>query len=192
MERFRKLPLPALLPVMFVLLAAIWFGIQFVTRSAHQDVGALLIGSVLYAGMMTAFFGIAIARRRRAAGGADAVASMARTIKTGQLPGDADAATWKPELERYRVRYRRNRWAVPVMCVVFAALCVYLAVPDQPVWWAFLVVFAAFCAYAMWETRRALRNLDTALAELQQRPQWTVDGPAASPGATWTLPNATR
>jgi TctA family transporter len=190
MERFRKSSLPVLLPVLFVLLAVLWFGIQFVTRPARQDVGALVIGSVVYAGLMTAFFGIGIARTRRRAGGADEVSRIRRAVKTGVVPPGVDPATWTPELERARRQYRRNRWFGPVVFVLATALGVWLAVTDGPVWWVFVALFVGFLAVSLVDTQRSLRRLTPMLEDLRQRPQRAADGPAPTPGATWTLPDA--
>lgn len=192
MERFRKSSLPVLLPVLFVLLAVLWFGIQFVTRPARQDVGALAIGSVVYAGLMTAFFGIAIARTRRRAGGADEVSRIRRAVKTGAVPPDADPAIWTPELERVQRQYRRTRWFGPVVFVLATALGIWLALTDGPVWWLFVAVFVGFLVWGVVDTRRALRRLPPMLEDLRQRPQRSADGPTPTPGATWTLPDAPR
>ncbi|WP_144715266.1 hypothetical protein [Curtobacterium pusillum] len=195
MDRIRRLPLPALLPIVFVVVGALYFLLGLFSNPSGMHVVARLIGALFYAVAMTAFFGIAIAIRRRRAGGADAVNAMRHTIRTGELPADADTAAWTSELERYRVRYRRNRWSVPVMFVLFAALSVYLAASVSPFWWLFLLFFVGSCAYAMWDTRRALRNLDTAIAELQRRPVGTGAAtgaavPAPTVGASWTLPES--
>jgi hypothetical protein len=194
LDRIRRLPLPALLPIVFVVVGGLYFLLGLFSNPSGPHVVARLLGALFYAFVMTAFFGIAIAIRRRRAGGADAVNAMRHTIRTGALPADADTAAWTPELERYRVRYRRNRWSVPVMFVVFAALSVYLAATASPFWWLLLVLFLVLCGYAMWDTRRALRNLDTAITELQRRPVGAGSGagttrPAPTVGASWTLPD---
>jgi hypothetical protein len=192
MDRIQRLPLPVLLPVMFVAVGGGYFLIGLATNPSREGVIARLIGALFYATGMTVAFGIVIAVRRRKAGGADAVAAMLRSIRTGVVPADADLTTWTPELERYQVRYRRNRWSVPVVFGVFALLFVSLGVAVSPVWWLLLVLFLALGAYSMWDTRRALRNLTTTLGELRRRrdaaPTWTM--PRADADATWTLPDA--
>jgi hypothetical protein len=194
MDRIRRLPLPALLPILFVVVGGLYFLIGLLT-SPEEPMPGRLVGTLVYAIIFSVGFGILIAVRRRKAGGADAVTAMQRTIRTGEVPADADTTSWIPELERYRVRYRRNRWAVPIMFVVFAALCVTLALSASPVWWLFLVLFAALCAYSVWETRRALRNLDASLDELRRRPITSAPAgsalgtPQPTAGAVWTLPS---
>ncbi|MBF4591084.1 hypothetical protein [Curtobacterium sp. VKM Ac-1395] len=193
MDRIRRLPLPALLPIMFVVVGGLYFLIGLLT-SPEETMPGRLVGTLVYAVIFSAGFSILIAVRRRKAGGAEAVTAMQRTIRTGKVPADADSATWIPELERYRVRYRRNRWVVPVMFVLFAALCVSLALSAGPVWWLFLVLFAGLCVYSGWETRRALRNLDASLEELRRRPITSAPAgsapgtPQPTAGAAWTLP----
>ncbi|MBT2501764.1 hypothetical protein [Curtobacterium sp. ISL-83] len=193
MDRLRRLPLPALLPIVFVVVGGLYFLLGLLGNPSRIDVLARLLGSLFYALVMTVFFGVMIAIRRRKAGGADAVTAMQRTIRTGDVPAAVDTPTWLRELERYQVRYRRNRWALPVMFGIFAVLCVLLAFSLSPIWWLFLVLFAALGAYAVWETRRALRNLASALTELGHRPVALSDGSVArtsqpTPGASWTLP----
>ena len=193
MDRIRRLPLPALLPIMFVVVGGLYFLIGFLT-SPEEPMPQRVVGTLIYAVIFSAGFSILIAVRRRKAGGAGAVTAMQRTIRTGAVPPDVDTATWIAELERYRVRYRRNRWAVPVMFVVFAAVCVTLAISAGPVWWLFLVLFAALCVYSVWETRRALRNLESALEDLRRRPITSAPAgsapgtPQPTAGAAWTLP----
>lgn len=192
MERIRSLPLAVLLPIVFVVVGGVYFVLGLVDGAGHINLIVRAAGSVFYAAVMTAFLGFVIARRRRKAGGARAVSAMQRTIRTGDVPDDVDTATWTAELERYRVRYRRNRWSVPVMFGVFVLLCVYLAVSVSAVWWLFLAFFIAVSAYSLWETRRALRNLDRALDELGRRPARSGQTAGETPGATWSLPAEPR
>lgn len=197
MDRFRRLPLPALLPIVFVVVGGLYFALGLLTDPRHLNVGARLLGALFYAVGMTVVLGITLARRRRKAGGAGAVTAMQRTTRTGVVPADVDTVRWTSELERYRVRYRRNRWAVPILVGLFIVLTICLALTIGPVWWLFLVLFVGLGAYSLWETRRALRNLDRALDELQRRPMSLGPSgasptvPGVTPGASWTLPDAT-
>lgn len=196
MDRIRRLPLPALLPIVFVVVGGLYFALGLLTDPRHLNVVVRLIGALVYAIGITVFFGITIARRRRKAGGADEVAAMLRTTRTGTVPDGVDTVRWTAELERYRVRYRRNRWSLPILVGLFVALTVWLALTLDPVWWLFLAVFVGLFGYALWETRRALRNLDRALDELRRRPMSLGPSgagptvPGTTPGASWTLPDA--
>lgn len=113
-----------------------------------------------------------MAIRRRQAGGTEGAAAIQRAVRTGELPGDVDHVVWTRELESTRKRYRNNRVIVPIMVVVFAAFSVWAALTVSPFWWAILVLFVGLCAYSVWETRRALRNIDHLLTTL--RGTWTV------------------
>lgn len=94
------------------------------------------------------------------------------------MPGSVDHVVWVRELESTRKRYRNNRVLVPVMAVVFAAFSVWAALTVSPFWWILLVVFLGFCAYSVWETRRALRNIDSLFGRL--RGTWPVPGDGGS------------
>ncbi|ROS47333.1 hypothetical protein [Curtobacterium sp. PhB78] len=172
MDRFRRLPLPALLPILFVLVGGLYFAIGLVSNPDGAGLAARAIGSLFYAVLMTVFFGFLIAYRRRRAGGTEGAAAIQRAVRSGDLPDDVDHVVWTRELESTRKRYRNNRVIVPIMVVVFAAFSVWAALTVSPFWWAILVLFVGMCAYSVWETRRALRNIDHVLTTL--RGTWTV------------------
>lgn len=188
MDRFNRLPLPVLLPIMFVLVGSVYFGVGFLGDPSRVNVGARLVGALFYAVTMTVVFGIVIGVRRRRAGGADAVTDMQKTMRTGVVPDDVDTGRWTAELERYRRQWRRNRWLAPVVFGLFSALSVVMAVSVVPVWLLFLVFFLGFLGFTLWQTRRGLRNTERALTELARRRPWAGAPAAATPGATWTLP----
>jgi len=179
MDRFRRMPLPALLPILFVLVGGLYLGIGVATDPTPEHLLGRVVGALFYAVLMTVFFGILIAYRRRRAGGTDQAAAIQRAVRSGQLPGEVDHVVWTRELESTRKRYRNNRVIVPIMAVVFAAFSVWAAVTVSPFWWLLLVVFLGMCAYSVWETRRALRNIEHLLTAL--RGSWTV--PESQPAA---------
>lgn len=172
MDRFRRLPLPALLPILFVLVGGLYFAIGLVSNPDGGGLAARAIGSLFSAVLMTVFFGFLIAYRRRRAGGTEGAAAIQRAVRSGDLPDDVDHVVWTRELESTRKRYRNNRVIVPIMVVIFAAFSVWAALTVSPFWWAILVLFVGMCAYSVWETRRALRNIDHLLTTL--RGTWTV------------------
>lgn len=177
MDRFRRLPLPALLPIVFVLVGGLYFVIGFASNPDGGELAARGIASLFYAVLMTIFFGFLIAYRRRRAGGTETAAAIQRAVRTGELPDDVDHVVWTRELESTRKRYRNNRVIVPIMVVVFAAFSVWAALVISPWWWLLLVLFMGMCAYSVWETRRALRNIEQLLTTL--RGTWTVPEPSA-------------
>lgn len=178
MDRFRRLPLPALLPIVFVLVGGLYFVIGFASNPDGGELAARAIASLFYAVLMTIFFGFLIAYRRRRAGGTETAAAIQRAVRNGELPDDVDHVVWTRELESTRKRYRNNRVIVPIMVVVFAAFSVWAALTVSPSWWAILVLFVGMCAYSAWETRRALRNIEQLLTTL--RGTWTVPQPSSS------------
>lgn len=177
MDRFRRLPLPALLPIVFVLVGGLYFVIGFASNPDGGELAARAIASLFYAVLMTIFFGFLIAYRRRRAGGTETAAAIQRAVRNGELPDDVDHVVWTRELESTRKRYRNNRVIVPIMVVVFAAFSVWAALTVSPSWWAILVLFVGMCAYSAWETRRALRNIEQLLTTL--RGTWTVPQPSS-------------
>ncbi|ROQ07218.1 MULTISPECIES: hypothetical protein [unclassified Curtobacterium] len=172
MDRFRRLPLPALLPILFVLVGGLYFAIGLASNPDGGGLAARAIGSLFSAVLMTVFFGFLIAYRRRRAGGTEGAAAIQRAVRSGDLPADIDHVVWTRELESTRKRYRNNRVIVPIMVVVFAAFSVWAAMTVSPFWWAILALFVGMCAYSVWETRRALRNIEQLLTSL--RGTWTV------------------
>jgi membrane protein implicated in regulation of membrane protease activity len=188
---FQRLPMWALVPILFVFSAALFFGIGFLTGD-HESMVAHVVGAVFYAVGFTAIFAIRTGVRRRRAGGAGEPARISRAVRTGTLPDDVDPTRWRAELERQQTLFRRNRWTMPILFVVFAAICVWSSVTEGPAWLAFLVIFAALAVVSLLETRRALRNIPKLLDELGRRPDpraLSSAAPQPTPGAIWPAPD---
>jgi len=143
MARFQSLPLQVLLPLFFVFMASLWLGIGFVVMPGDQPLVVRLIGTVFYAGAMTAFFGVAISRARRSAGSVDELSRMAAALKAGAVPLDVDASTWIPMLEKWQNLNRVTRWLAPALFTGMGALSLWLASTAGPIWFAFTVFFLA-------------------------------------------------
>ncbi|MCC8909134.1 hypothetical protein [Curtobacterium sp. GD1] len=178
MDRIRKLPLPALLALLFVLFGAFWFGIGFVVDAHGFDPVERAVGSLVYAAVATVGLGALVVLRQRRGGGDDVVRGIHRAVRTGELPSQVDRATWLRALESARWRYRNNRVVVPVSAAVSIALGVWAVVALGPTGWVFLAVCLALTAYAAWETRRALRNIERLLEQLRGRTTQPVGPPA--------------
>ena len=169
MARFRSLPLRALLPVLFVFTAAFWLGVGVIVMPSEQPLVARLIGTVFYAGAMTAFFGLAIKRARRGAGGVDELSRMQAAVKAGAVPPDVDTSTWIPMLERWQTQSRRTRWLAPVMFTGFIALSLWLAATAGPVWFVFGLFFLALLIVSTVSAWRGYDKLTRMLDELRSR-----------------------
>ena len=169
MARFRSLPLLALLPLLFVLLAALWLGIGVVVMPGDQPLIARLIGTVFYAGAITAFFGVVISRARRGAGGVDELSRMQAAVKAGAVPSDVDSSTWIPTLEKWQDQNRRSRWLAPVMFTGFVALSLWLASTAGPVWFVLALVFLALLIVSTVSAWRGYDKLTRMLDELRSR-----------------------
>jgi len=168
MPRFRSLPLRALLPVVFVLLAAMWLGIGVVVMPDDQPLLARVIGTVLYAGLMTVFFGVVISRARRTAGGADELSRMQAATKAGAVPPDVEPATWIPMLEKWQSQNRRDRWLAPLTFAGCLVLSVWLATTEW-VWLVFTVFFVVALISSTIGARRRSTRLTRMLSELRSR-----------------------
>jgi hypothetical protein len=182
MARFRSLPLPALLVVLFVVTGALWFGIGVVVMPGDQPVLVRLIGAVFYAGAMTAVFGFMIARARRLAGGVTDLAEMRAAFKTGSVPPNADPGRWVPTYEKWERQYRLNRWFGPVTFIAFTALTAWLALSEGPVWWLFAVFFVAAMIWSTVDSWRGFAKVTAMLGELRRRPPFPprMDLPVSS------------
>jgi hypothetical protein len=189
LDRFRSLPLWALLPIVFVLVAVIDIGFSAMTPDDHQRFAAHLVSGLIYAAVMTAFVGIMISVRRRRAGGAANLTEMQHALRSGELPQDADARTWLPEFERWERQFRRNRWTAPIVFGLATLLAVWLATQNGPAWLLFGVLFVGVTVWSVLSSNRYLGRLHRMIAELRQRPaaQGFVpdDAPAPTPGAVW-------
>jgi fatty acid desaturase len=65
----------------------------------------------------------------------------AAALKAGQLPADADPQVWRERLDRQARTQRRLRLIAPIEFAAFAALGVWLALSQGPVWWVFVAFF---------------------------------------------------
>ena len=169
MPRFRSLPLRALLPVVFVLVAAMWLGVGVLVMPADQPLLARVIGTVLYAGLMTVFFGVLISRARRAAGGVDELSRMQAATKAGAVPPDAEPSTWIPMLEKWQNQNRRARWLSPVAFTGSLALSVWLASTTGWIWLVVSLFFVVALVSSMIGPRRSSARLTRMLRELRSR-----------------------
>jgi hypothetical protein len=190
LERFRSLPMPVLLPVLFVVLAALWLGIGYVVFPADQPLVVRLIGTLFYAGAMTVFFGMYIARARRRSGGSSELARMQRALKSSEVPADVPLEPWITTFEQWNREHRRNRWFGPVVFGTMTVLGVGLALSQNAIWWCGVVFFVGILVWTIISTRRALRTIPVVLDELRHRPAGRGDSGTPQPiaGAAWTLP----
>jgi hypothetical protein len=96
-----------------------------------------LLGVLLFGVLMTAF----TAWQRRRNGGPKEMVDTAAALKAGQLPADADPQVWRERLDRQARTQRRLRLIAPIEFAAFAALGVWLALSQGPVWWVFVAFF---------------------------------------------------
>jgi hypothetical protein len=169
MARFRSLPLPALVVVLFVVTGALWFGIGVIVMPDDQPVLVRLIGTIFYAGAMTAVFGLMIVRARRLAGGVTDLAEMRAALKAGSIPPAVDPGRWVPTFEKWERQYRLNRWFGPVTFIAFTALTAWLALSEGPVWWPFAVFFVAAMIWSTVDSWRGFAKVTAMLGELRRR-----------------------
>jgi len=121
------------LPVYFLIVAVAWWAVglllEVLQHPAEVDSTYLVIrtiGALIFGGVMTAIMG---ARRRRN-GGRAAAQEVHRAFRSGELPADADPATWRPAVEWRLQQARRTRWLIVLFGVLFAGIGVLLPMVD--------------------------------------------------------------
>ncbi|MBM7411097.1 membrane protein implicated in regulation of membrane protease activity [Clavibacter michiganensis] len=187
-DRFQRAPLG----IVFLVLAAIVFVVRTLVGPLLLDDAlspgrtiATLVSSLLIAGVMT----FVVARQRRRSGGADTMADVTTSLKTRQLPLDADPAAWIPALEWRRRQFRRSLWLMPVLVVVLVAMGVAAAllVPGSPAGWIIVVVFLALGIVSVVQARRTIPRIDDLLRQFRER-----DGARADADYAGDTGDATR
>jgi hypothetical protein len=124
-----------------------------------------LIGGLFFGVLMTGF----TAWQRRRNGGAEGGLDMAKSLKTGRLPPDADPGVWAGRLDRQERTHRRVRLIAPIEFGAFTVLAVVLALTQGVIWWAFAGVFALFAVGGVVAGNRNLRRIDVLRDELLHR-----------------------
>ena len=108
--------------------------------------------------------------QRRRLGGADRLRAYERAVRTGRLPDDADAAVWRPLLEReLRVQQRASTYSTGGLGLLLAVAWVLIAVlyDVDLVWWLVACTsIALFAAWLRWLGRRQTRRIRRLLGRL--------------------------
>lgn len=168
-HRLRSLPMPVLLPVLFLFAGGLWFLIGMFVSPRDMSLLGRAIGAVFYAGAMTAFFGVWISRARRRAGGVTQLTDVQRGLKRGEVPEDADPATWTATVDEHHRQLRRNLWFGPVVFGVMIVLALWLALTSTPWWWFGVAFFVGFLLFSVITTPRALAKAEVVREELRRR-----------------------
>lgn len=168
-HRLRSLPMPVLLPVLFLFAGGLWFLIGMFVSPRDMSLLGRAIGAVFYAGAMTAFFGVWISRARRRAGGTTQLTDVQRGLKRGEVPEDADPATWTATVDEHHRQLRRNLWFGPVVFGVMIVLALWLALTSTPWWWFGVAFFVGFLLFSVITTPRALAKAEVVREELRRR-----------------------
>jgi hypothetical protein len=169
-DRLQRAPLPLL----FLVLAAVFFVVQTLTylvisgpdTSTASLVGRL-IGSVVVGAMLTAI----TAHQRARSGGTATSAEITAAVRTGRVPLAADPAVWIPAVEWRHHELRRSLWLTPVTFLVFVVLGAGIVTqePGSVVGWALIAMSVVLATAAVVQARRMLRRLDHLLAQLLER-----------------------
>lgn len=168
-HRLRSLPMPVLLPVLFLFAGGLWFLIGMFVSPRDMSLLGRAIGAVFYAGAMTTFFGVWISRARRRAGGTTQLTDVQRGLKRGEVPEDADPATWSATVDEHHRQLRRNLWFGPVVFGVMIVLAFWLALTSTPWWWFGVAFFVGFLLFSVITTPRALAKAEVVREELRRR-----------------------
>ena len=101
------------------------------------------------------------AKERALPPGSPTAMNLRKAISTGQLPEEASAEQWEPELIRILIQERHMAWFGPLMCGLFTALGVFLILdsPERP--WLGVICSPLFLGltvwYPFWVRRRRVR-----------------------------------
>lgn len=169
MRRLRALPTPVVLLVLFLFTGGMWFVIGLVVFPREMPPLWRAIGTVFYAGAMTAVFGVWISRARRRAGGATQLTGVQRGLKRGEVPDDADLGRWSATVEEHHRQLRRSLWFGPVVFGVMIVLALVLALTSTPWWWFGVAFFVGFLLFSVITTPRALAKAEVVREELRRR-----------------------
>ncbi|MCS6562348.1 MULTISPECIES: hypothetical protein [Curtobacterium] len=161
--------MPVLLPVLFLFAGGLWFLIGMFVSPRDMSLLGRAIGAVFYAGAMTAFFGVWISRARRRAGGTTQLTDVQRGLKRGEVPEDADPATWTATVDEHHRQLRRSLWFGPVVFGVMIVLALWLALTSTPWWWFGVAFFVGFLLFSVITTPRALAKAEVVREELSRR-----------------------
>lgn len=145
---------PRLVVVLAIAIAwsAIFLGLEILQGDNVEPVDVAITGVL---GLAAAFFALWLGRRARAKerklpAGSPTGTNIARAISTGRLPEQASAEEWEAELLWILIRERHMAWIGPLVCGLFAALGVFLALgmPEHP--WFGVLFAAASLGMALW------------------------------------------
>ncbi|XNN87313.1 hypothetical protein ACL00T_13230 [Curtobacterium flaccumfaciens] len=161
--------MPVLLPVLFLFAGGLWFLIGMFVSPRDMSLLGRAIGAVFYAGAMTAFFGVWISRARRRAGGTTQLTDVQRGLKRGEVPEDADPATWTATVDEHHRQLRRSLWFGPVVFGVMIVLALWLALTSTPWWWFGVAFFVGFLLFSVITTPRALAKAEVVREEASRR-----------------------
>jgi hypothetical protein len=135
-----------------IALSAMFLGLEILQGDDVEPVDVVITGVL---GLAVASYALWLGRRGQAKdrtlpAGSPTGTNIARAISTGRLPKQASAEEWEAELIWILIRERHMVWIGPLVCGLFAALGVFLALamPEHP--W-FGVLFAATSSgMALW------------------------------------------
>lgn len=165
----RNLPIWAVAVLMFTVTGGLWFLFGLLITPDQPPI-VRLVGTIFYAGVMTVFFTIWIARARKRAGGANELDRIGKAVKSGSVPADADVDMWTATINTQHDQLRRQLWLGPVVFGSAIALSTWLAVTDGWLWWGGVVFFGAVLIWSVVSTPRGLRQVAHVRDELASRP----------------------
>ncbi|MCU1532252.1 MAG: hypothetical protein JWO49_1823 [Arthrobacter sp.] len=169
----RRAPLWVLMLVFAVIWSAVVLGLDFLQGEDIDAADVVITGA---GGLVVATFALWFGRRVRAKElklppGSPTGTNITRALSTGQLPEKASAEKWVPELSRIIRQERHMVWIGPLMCLLFAALGVFLIfeTPARP--WLGVLCTPFFLGLAIWfpvGVRRRRARIQELLAQFPE------------------------
>jgi Zn-dependent membrane protease YugP len=92
-----------------------------------------------------------------------------RGLKRGEVPEDADLATWSATVDEHRRQLRRSLWFGPVVFGAMVVLAIWLALTSTPWCWFGVAFFVGFLLFSVITTPRALAKAEVVREELRRR-----------------------
>jgi uncharacterized membrane protein YhaH (DUF805 family) len=148
----RRTPLWILVLVIAAAYAALQLGMRLLRGKevAAEDVAIYGAFGVVF-GIFTLWMTVRTGRKGQSLPpGLPTASNIQKAISTGELPEQASAAQWEPELVRILVQERYMMWIGPILFGLFTAMGIFLIFDDPEHPWFGVFVTPIFLGLTIW------------------------------------------